>query len=157
MLLNDDHSNVNTAVEAKSKMLDAGNMQGKKTAQFVSLLKQYMDQRWAATDAAVDAEETSRQDACWDMSVLQAGLIEQQETWASLPSLSTGPRDTGAEPSSHHPAASRQHEAIRLLEQVHANCGDDTIRRGLQVHAMCRPCSAGIHGSVPAQRSVPVV
>ena len=81
-----------------------------------------MDQRWMATDAAVDAEQASQQDACWDMSVLQACLTEQQETWASLPSLSTGSTDAGTD-TSNQPAALRQHEAIRLLEQVNANWG----------------------------------
>lgn len=110
------------AVEAIMKMLDAGNMQGKKTARFVSLLKQYMDQRWTATDDVVDAEEAYQQDACWDMSVLQACLTEQQETWASLRSQSTGSRDTDADTSSNQ-SASRQHEAIQLLEQVNASWG----------------------------------
>lgn len=104
-------------------MLVAGNMQDGTTARFISLLKQYMDKRWSATDATVDAEEASPQDACWDMSVLGACLTEQQQTWASLPSHSTGPRDTDGDASANQLAASRQDEAIRLLEQVNADQG----------------------------------
>ena len=122
MLLDEDQF-VKTAVKAVGKMVVAGNMQGIKTARFISLLKQYMEQRWSAVDEAVDAEEASQQDACWDMSVLQSCLTEQRATWASLPSQSTASRDACGDTSSNQPAASRRHEAVKLLEQVNADWG----------------------------------
>ncbi|KAK9841160.1 hypothetical protein WJX74_001202 [Apatococcus lobatus] len=101
-----------------SAIYDPGNLQSAKTMYFVHLLKQYMEQRWSAIEpSTTDILQSSQQDACWDMSVLQACLAEQQRTWASL---LPQPLDTAGLVGNiavDQPAASRQQEAIQLLEQ----------------------------------------
>ncbi len=96
-----------------------GEPQSVVSLRFVSLIKQYMEQQWAASDDAVDIQQASDQDACWDMSVLQACLADQQKAWTtSHPQPSTPRNHCAVEPMGCGAPAPQQPSAVELLNQV---------------------------------------
>ena len=85
----------------------------------MSLIKQYMEQQWAVADAAEDVQQASHQDGCWDMSVLQACLADQQRTWvASAPQLMEAEANNDLKAGMEGIDASPQQDAIKLFNQV---------------------------------------
>ena len=98
-----------------------GEPQSAVSLRFVSLIKQYMEQQWAASDDSVNIQQASDQDACWDMSVLQACLADQQKAWTSScpqPSSSQSCKDCAVEPMVFDAPAPQQPSAVELLNQV---------------------------------------
>ena len=101
----------------------AGDVQSVKSLQFISLLKQYMERRWVATEPACNVQHASQQDTCWDMSVLRECLADQQQAWAALSpqpmELEPTSRSTPAPPkAASQQQQQQQQQALGMLEQV---------------------------------------
>lgn len=107
--------------DLKALSICTGEPQSNVSLRFVGLIKQYMDRQWTAADDANDVQQASHQDACWDMSVLQACLDEQQRAWAALPPRPVAQGrgdDATADASIPDASEQRRRDGIQLLEQV---------------------------------------